>query len=132
MSQENVELVKRGVEAWSRRDLDGWLADYADDVEVVFPPDVPEPGPLRGRQELRAWAEAFLGAWEKFEVETLSVRQADDKVLVELRQRGHGRESGIQLDLVDFHVFTIRDGQVTRWEDYWNWADALEAAGLSE
>ncbi len=33
MSQENVELLRRGVEAWNRRELDVWLDLGTPDVE---------------------------------------------------------------------------------------------------
>jgi hypothetical protein len=28
MSQENVEIVRRGIDAWNRADLDDWLAAF--------------------------------------------------------------------------------------------------------
>jgi ketosteroid isomerase-like protein len=34
MSQENVEIVRRGLDAWNRRDWDEALKDAAPDVEV--------------------------------------------------------------------------------------------------
>src|SRR6266545_3699074 len=34
MSQENVELVKRSVEAFNRGDIDAFLKDMADDAEL--------------------------------------------------------------------------------------------------
>jgi ketosteroid isomerase-like protein len=33
MSQENVELLRRGIEAWNRRELDVWLDLGTPDVE---------------------------------------------------------------------------------------------------
>jgi ketosteroid isomerase-like protein len=35
MSEENVELVRTGYEAWNRSDLDGVLAVLAPDLEFV-------------------------------------------------------------------------------------------------
>jgi hypothetical protein len=33
MSQENVELVRRWIDAGNRADLDGWLSGFAPDAE---------------------------------------------------------------------------------------------------
>ena len=33
MSQENVEVFKRGVEAWNRDDFDAWIEQYDPEVE---------------------------------------------------------------------------------------------------
>ena len=34
MSEENVEVVQRGIETWNRRDLTAWLALYSPDAEI--------------------------------------------------------------------------------------------------
>ena len=34
MSQENVEIVRRSVEMWNRRDLTTWLATFRSDAEI--------------------------------------------------------------------------------------------------
>ena len=34
MSQENVEVVQRGIETWNQRDLTTWLALFSSDAEI--------------------------------------------------------------------------------------------------
>jgi ketosteroid isomerase-like protein len=34
MSEENVENVRRSIDAWNRDDLDGWLAGFAPEAEL--------------------------------------------------------------------------------------------------
>jgi hypothetical protein len=34
MSQENVDVVQRGVEMWNRRELTAWLALFSSDAEI--------------------------------------------------------------------------------------------------
>jgi ketosteroid isomerase-like protein len=53
-------------------------------------------------------------------------------VLVLSRQTATGKQSGVPIEHEFGDVFTLRDGKVVRFESYWNRADALEAAGLSE
>jgi hypothetical protein len=33
MSQENLEIVRKGIEAWNQRDADPWLSYAAPDIE---------------------------------------------------------------------------------------------------
>jgi len=132
MSEENVEVVHRLVQAWNRSDLDAVLEQFDADCEVVFPPEVPEPGPFRGRAEVRQWAEGFLAAWESHRAEVVEVVESKDRVVAVLHLVGRGVGSGIDLDETDGHVFAFRDGKITRWQNFLDRREALEAAGLSE
>jgi ketosteroid isomerase-like protein len=132
MSRENVEVVHRVVATWNASDIGRWLELCTPDIEVVFPDDVPEPGPFHGREELRGWAEGFMAAWDDFHAEIRQTIPAGEEVVVELYQRGHGRDTGIELDQTDWHIFTVREGRIARWRDYWTRDEALEAVGLQE
>jgi ketosteroid isomerase-like protein len=132
MSQENVEIVDRLVEDWNRGDLEAILALFDPDCEVVFPPEVPEPGPFKGHAELRRWAEGFLAAWESHHAEVVEMIEAENMVVAMLHQVGRGSGSGIEMDETDAHVFTLRDGKITRWRNFSERSEALEAAGLRE
>jgi ketosteroid isomerase-like protein len=98
MPQENIELVRHGVAAWSRGDLDGFISLFDPECEVVFRHDVPEPGPFRGRTELRQWAEGFLSAWETDESEVVRAEAAGDHVFVLIRMVGRSAGSNIGTD----------------------------------
>ena len=132
MSQENVEIVHRLNEAWNRGDLEAILSLFDRDCEVIFPPDVPEPGPFHGRAELREWAEGFLAAWDSHHAEVVETIEVGDSVLVMLHLVGRGVGSGIELDETDAHVFTFRGGRITRWRNFNERHEALEATALSE
>ena len=45
---------------------------------------------------------------------------------------GQGRESGVEVDTRFYEVCSLRDGKVSRVDEYIERDDALEAAGLSE
>ena len=64
MSQENVEIVARLVDAWNQANVEAMLALFDLECEVIFAREVPGPGPFHGHNELREWAERFLAAWE--------------------------------------------------------------------
>jgi ketosteroid isomerase-like protein len=70
MSQENVEIVRRSTAAYNRRDLDGWLEDWAPDAVVDWSSArVFDAGVYRGHREIRAFAEELLGTWDEVRIE---------------------------------------------------------------
>ena len=134
MSRENVEIVRRALEAWERSDLKA-AADLLDpEVEWRMPPNIPEAGTYRGRDEVIRRLEEFLEAWDDLAVTVEELIDAGDRVVALVRYSGQGRGSGIEIGGVstDAQVWTLRDGKALRVELYGGTADALEAAGLEE
>ena len=127
-----MEIVTGLVDAWNRADVEAVLKLFHPDCEVVFPPEVPEPGPFQGHAELRAWIEGFLAAWESHHAEVVELTVEGDVVLAMLHLSGRGSGSGIELDETDAHVFTFRDGKIIGWRNFAERSEALEAAGLRE
>jgi ketosteroid isomerase-like protein len=54
----------------------------------------------------------------------------DERILVVFRAKGHGRGSGIPLDVQLANVFTMKDGLVVEWHAYASEELAREALGL--
>jgi ketosteroid isomerase-like protein len=140
MSEENVEVVQRLLEAfnagWERGDP-GALFDsgtVADDLEFVVFPGLPgHPPSYRGRDGftafMRIWTEDFEG-WS-IEYERL-IEAPDNRVVALTLQRATGKGSGAPVELHFGQVFEIEDGRVIRMRNFPDFAEALEAAGLSE
>jgi uncharacterized protein len=134
MSEENVEIVRRALEAWERGDMNA-AADLLDpEVEWRMPPNIPEAGTFRGRDEVVRRLEAFREAWEDLAVTVEELVDAGDRVVALVRYSGRGRASGVEIGGVttDAQVWTVRSGQAVRVELYGGTAAALKAAGLSE
>jgi ketosteroid isomerase-like protein len=131
MSQENVEIVKAGFDAWNAGDMDAFGELY-DPYAIVRPPeDWPEPGPWVGREALmRQWEQQR----ETFDADALervsNFIDVGDRVVVRFIWHGAGR--GPEADLEMTQVITMRKGKIFYQEFFWDHADALEAAGLSE
>jgi ketosteroid isomerase-like protein len=100
--------------------------------EVIFRPDVPEPGPFRGRTELLHWTEGFRSAWETHRSEVVHAEPAGDHVFVLMRSIGLAAGSGIETDDTWPFVFTIRGGQIARWQGFVETDEARRAARLAE
>jgi ketosteroid isomerase-like protein len=131
MSEENVEIVQRVYGGWARGDFSA--ADVFD-PEVEFEMvDWPEGSRSRGLDGMRHSWRAALGAWEDFRaVPTEFIDAGGDVVVVLNRIEGRGKESGLDVRADTATVWVLKAGQVTHLALYWNTADALEAAGLSE
>ena len=135
MSQENVEIVQRLMEAVNRADADAFVALASPDVEwqdATFFTDVSRS--YRGREELREWfTEIVVTPWEHFRGEALETLAApDNRVYSDAMLTARGRGSGIDTRQRAFQVFWMANGEITKREVFRYRSEALEAAGLSE
>jgi ketosteroid isomerase-like protein len=131
MSQENVEVVRAAVDTWNSGDMAGVRDFYDPDVIMRVAPDWPEPGPFVGRdavmQQLSEARGAFDNDWAEIGGEPLA---AGDRVIVRLNWHGTGR--GPQSDMEWTLIYSVRNGRIFGVEYFWDYADALEAAGCRE
>jgi ketosteroid isomerase-like protein len=134
MSEENIEILRRAVEAFNEGGIAGAVTDelFTDDVEFHEPPEQPAPRSARGREEVRQLFGEFDAAWAEHKSEPEEFRELDDeRVLVFSVERFMGRD-GIAIDAPGAAIFTVRDGKIVEWQAFWDRRSALEAAGLSE
>ena len=131
MPSDNVELIRRAHEAYSRDDLETMLGFVDPKVEWTYlDPNLPEPKPqvCRGRQEveslLREWAEHGLKA------ELEEVAGAGERVMVGSRIPGLGASVGRPGEDQTYIVLTIRRGRIVVMRDCRDRRNALEVAGL--
>ena len=130
MSEENVELVRRSIDAFSRGDLDGLLEYYAPDAVVDWSNSIGfDAGVFRGQGEIRAFMERFHEGFDEIRIELLDdpVEVEDGLVVVENVSYSHGRD-GIVVQARSTFLITIRDGEHTSLTLYQTKQEALEAA----
>jgi ketosteroid isomerase-like protein len=133
MSAANVELVRRLYEAWNVDGLEPVRAALDREVEVLGHPTLPEPGPIRGREDVIAWLERMLDAWEELSVHVEQVIDAGDRVVALVRLSGRGKGSGVPVrGGLDAHVWTLRDGKVVAGRWYQGTAEALRDVGSQQ
>lgn len=131
MPSENLELIRRGAEALSRGDVEDLVATTTEDV-VVFAARSAVEGPYIGHDGLRKFVADNAENFELFEVQLSEVRDLGARVLAIGTIHIRGRGGGVETDVPLAGVFTIRDGKVSRWEDFRERKRALEAVGLRE
>jgi ketosteroid isomerase-like protein len=130
MSQENVELLQRGLGHFVSTGEPAWEQIHPN-VEV-YDHDIPDAGEYRGHAGYAKWLQDWADAWESYTAEPDRYSDAGDKVVVEVKMHATGGGSGIEMDRRDAIVFTVRDGLIVRLDYFNNPAEAREAAGLSE
>jgi len=131
MSQENVEIVRRGFDVWNTGDMNALRELYDPDIIWRPPEGWPEPGPYVGREAVMRQLEQMRETFDADSLELLSdLIDAADRVAVRLTWRGIGQgpESNVELT----GVYTLRKGRVAFIEFFWDHAEALETLGLSE
>lgn len=134
MSEENVEIVRRLYASWERGDLQ--TADFFhDEVEHSrIGSELPGiNGDWQGIEEFGMALASYLDALAGLHIEAERIVDlAGDRVLVLSRQTARGKTSGLPFEHELGDLFTLSDGKILRYDSYWDRADALEAAGLSE
>src|SRR5688572_4562811 len=133
MSQENIEIVRRSTEAYSRGALDEVLESWAPDAVLDWSNSRGlEAAVVRGRDEIRAYMERFLETFEEVRIELEDILEVDEGVVV-AENLAHVRgRNGIETTARSAWLITLRNGQQTSLTLYQSKAEALEAAGLSE
>jgi ketosteroid isomerase-like protein len=132
MSQENVELFRRSLDAFNRGDVEAWLATIHPDVTFA-PIRASVEGAYRGHSGIRRFFAENRETFESFHLNYTDIRDlGDGRLLVigtlHLRARG----SGIETDVPTAAIATEREGMLIHWKDYGDSEKALEAAGLRE
>jgi ketosteroid isomerase-like protein len=136
VSQENVEVVRRAVEAANRRpkpDFDVVNALYDPNHMLVAQLSGVEGETFRGARGFREWLTNMDRAFEWVESRVERVTEIDDQrvlVVQTLSLRSRLADVPIELDLAA--IVTVRDGRIVRTENYRSVGQALQAADLSE
>ena len=133
MSQENVDLLSRGLDAWNRADLAATLELLSEDFEfrpmrgLFFDID-----PVyRGHDGWNRFWKIWRGAWESVTIRVERIEDLGDRVMAVITFDGVGRGSGAQVSMSFGQIWTISDGLIRQIEVLAP-NEALEAAGLSE
>ena len=130
-------FFRQGTEAINRGDYRAvFMGFYSADAQLVPASNVVGLGleGTRGREDRIAFQERWIAEWGEFLFEPEEIVDLGDgrRVMMIGRIRGTGLSSGATFNDQWGVIFTISDGQVVREEVFFDHAEALQAAGLSE
>ena len=141
MSQTNAELAKQGIAAINAAYANDDIAPWRQHVEEVVDPelvlegmgDVFTEGEWRGQEgaigfvanQMEVLKEMWLRLDEFIDVD-------ENRFIAGIAFGGQARHTAIPVELHPFHVLTLRDGRLVRWQIFRTREDALEASGLAK
>ncbi len=132
MSQENVEIVRRAIDAFSRGDADAFADLATSDLEWTTGLGAIEGETFRGREGVGAYFAQLGSAWDSFVFIAEDFRDLGKVVVVLGRLEGRGRGGGVPVNSPVGAVWELRRAQIWRLRAYLDLTKALKAVGLEE
>ena len=152
MSHENVEVVRRYYDATQRAFTAYWedprsaadalpagqLSPEAVEMMRCLHPSAEWKTALtgvtyRGYRDMPSGFDQLVEAASIYRIEIKEIIDlGGDQVIAAVEAAMRGKASDIDVKAMIFVVATVRDGVITRMDEYVERADALEAVGLSE
>jgi ketosteroid isomerase-like protein len=132
MSQENIEKLREGYEAFNRGGPPAALASpYLDpEIEVIESEAIPDSDTYQGKLGLKELLESLADTFEGLRFDPEEFVDVGDRVLVLVRMTGRGKGSGIEIDELISHLWTDGGGRAIRLQAFNDWQQALTAVGL--
>ena len=130
MSQENVDGVRKSLDAWNCGDVDGWLESAHPEIEWVSEIAVRLEGServYRGLAEMRDYWADWHATWD-VRIEISETFDLGEKVVAVADISTRGGASGIGLERQVAYVFEFEYGRARRVRSYFDRQEALDAA----
>lgn len=130
MNQENVKIVQQAYASFAQGDMPGVLSRLADDIDwCQSGPEgvLPFAGPRRGKNEIISYFQAVGQALNIQIFEPLEFIPYDDRVIVLGHEKGETKPTGRKYEFDWIHIFTLRDGKIVQYRDYYDTAVLVEA-----
>ena len=130
VSQADIEIIERSIDAWNRDDLGGVFEVAGPEIEWMISEENPEARTLRGMDEIRAYMADWRSTVQGLRYETTEYLDAGDCIVSLGTVTGQmgSAELKVGLNL----VIRFADGVPVRIEEYLDTDKALAAAGLRQ
>ena len=133
MSQENVEIARRVIDAVEQRNLDRLIELSDPEVEwrSAFA-DLAEGGVYWGHSGLRRYVRDMNDAWDLVRLEVKDALAVGNVTVLIGQIHYRGRGSGVEAKLAAGYMISFRDAKVTCFRAFLEPEQALKAVGLEE
>jgi uncharacterized protein len=129
-TDERVELVRRGYEAWNKGDRSWVLEHMSPNVEWITPPEDPDPGTYRGYEGVERFWSQWRAAVGQLNFAPQEMFAVGDNVVVTALRSGRGEHSGLKVSDTVIQVFTFEDDTCVRVHEYYDRDTALRELGV--
>jgi uncharacterized protein len=119
-AQENTGLVQRDYSHFQSGDIPALLDSLSEDVEWVTTEleGVPSGGTWRGPEQVGQFFQTLDDTQQAQQVELRGFVAQDDTVAALGHYAWHVRSTGREWESDFVHLLTVRDGKVTRYQEY--------------
>jgi ketosteroid isomerase-like protein len=126
--------MRRSAEIFAAGDLDRYIDEcVAADIVWCTAAEDPDAGTHEGHEAFKRYLEQWMDSFDGLHAEVEEWIELDDgRVFGWARWTGRGRTSGLDADWHLAIIYTLRDGKISRGEEYFDRGEALRAAALAE
>lgn len=129
MSEDNLDVVRQGYDAFGRGDINGLLVLLDEQVDWVTPgpSELATSGRRTGPQ---AVGQFFASVNEVFDIQRFEPKEfiaQGDRIVVLGDETVRVRATGKMLELEWVHVFTLRNGKVAAFQEFFDTAAVVAA-----
>ena len=132
MTSANVDIIRRGLDAYNRGDVEAVLETADPDIEFIPLRSLVVGGSYRGHEGIRRFFEDLDEEWETRVIGDADFREREDSVLLLGEFEAKGKASGMQVHSPVAWLFDLRAGKVVRMRAYSSQEEALRAISGSE
>jgi ketosteroid isomerase-like protein len=118
---DNVAIVKELYDAFSRGDIETVMSELSPDIDwrsVGDSADWPGFGERRGKDEVRSYFQVQAEELDFNGFQVHDINGAGDKVVAEGVSKVAFKRGGLPVDAEWAHIFTLKDGKITRFREY--------------
>jgi uncharacterized protein len=131
MSQDNVEVVRSGFDAYNAGDMESFAALHDPGVIWAAFEGWPEAETLVGREACMRQYERNREPFDVITAEPVTdFIAAGDRVLVRIAWHATGQGPAMNMEFTI--VYTVRKSKIFIIESFWDHAEALKAVGIEE
>jgi ketosteroid isomerase-like protein len=126
---ENLEVAKRGSEAFRDEGVEGLLEFAHPEIEMITPVGLAvEPDTYVGHDGIRRYFDSFYEMMDEIRIEPREYHEVGDKVLIETTLRARGKATGIEVEQTATQLWEFEDGLARRATFYATLEEARAAA----
>jgi ketosteroid isomerase-like protein len=122
--QQNLDIIRRGYEAFGHGDIDTLLGLFDEQIEWVTPgpAELPTSGRRTGKEQVAQFFGVINDLFEIHRFEPKEMIAQGDRVVVLGEESATIKATGKVLDNSWAHVFTLRNGRVVAFQEYFDTA----------
>jgi ketosteroid isomerase-like protein len=133
VSEQNVELHRRLIEAYNTRDTETFIALCDPRIEIHSVFAAPGGADYNGHDGVRKWLQDLEETWgEEFRVQPEAFFDLGENTLMFGVLHGRGQQTGVDVPMSNAQVARLRDGLIVYLKVYIHREDALRDLDASE